>query len=1044
MRVCAVVLCFPCPAIDGPIVANNTANQANLLSRMTGRIVGMIARRPRLFMWPVLILACAAAGITVSDLRLQTGRDALVDPAADFSQTWTQYTQDFASHGDLVVVVETATPDRPLIQATIDHIGERLKSEPEYFRDVLYRIDKRKLRPKSLQLLSPSELRVASRRVGEYSTAVRQQQWDQIRVTSMSKKLRQKFASYRREGLPETSLLREADRLASSLDRFVDGTVQGVRYKSSTFPSPWEKLVPTEFETAAEDADLAYLMTNEFTQGMLKAVVVPHEAALDPNSPSIHRLREICDEVQAKYTDTGAKLRVMVTGIPVLEHDELSRAGRDMLLAALLAMVLVGGMLSFGFRSLRHPMLILLTLIVALSCTFGVATLAIGHLNILSICFAAVLIGLGVDFGVHFLSRYLHIRQENPQVDDALQQTGLEAGSGIITSALTTALAFGSAALTGFPGLAELGIIAGSGILISAACTFGFLPALIAISDAGSTAEQLPQPFAGRLFRRIVAGVPLIMLAVSLLAILGVGSRAVDWNSGQPELRLSYDANLLNLQDPELDSVKAQQVLWENANESLLYAVATAGSQQEATQLATSLSQLPTVSHVSELASLLSGNLTPEQQQGIVQLRSQVAGVSTSVPAFGAIPPSQVGRELDALYKTVKASSDPRAQVPAARLDRFLDRMEAMSPQQRSAVLDAYQNLLAGSLLYQFERVARASSLEQIEASDLPASWANRLYSEVDGAPQYLIKIYPKHNIWNAVELDAFVQDVRSVSSNVTGIPIQNYESSRQLQASWSSITIYSLAAISLFLLLEFLRPGQKALTLITPMLITGFIGYTMHTRTGEVNPHLMIGIYVAMVVFIALVVDFRNLRDTFIAILPPVAGAALMAGAMAIFHVDLNPLNLVVLPLILGIGVDDGIHIVHDYRRQVARGSRSYVPSGETVTGVILTSLTTAVGFGSLLIAGHQGLVSVGLVMVLGVTSCMLVALVPLPALLTLVARHQPPSMEPLVMRKPKAAKQKTAAPASDEADSAYDDDDDDGTRPMTRREKRRLSRAA
>jgi len=166
------------------------------------------------------------------------------------------------------------------------------------------------------------------------------------------------------------------------------------------------------------------------------------------------------------------------------------------------------------------------------------------------------------------------------------------------------------------------------------------------------------------------------------------------------------------------------------------------------------------------------------------------------------------------------------------------------------------------------------------------------------------------------------------------------------------------------------------------------------------------------------------------------------MAGFMAMFDIDLNPLNLVVLPLILGIGVDDGIHVVHDYRRQIARGNRNYAPSGETITGVMLTSLTTIVGFGSLLIAGHQGLVSVGLVMAVGVTSCLLVALIPLPALLTLVARHQPPSMEPLVTRKPKAEKKKAVANAA--ADDQDDDADDDGTRPMTRREKRRVSRAA
>jgi len=150
------------------------------------------------------------------------------------------------------------------------------------------------------------------------------------------------------------------------------------------------------------------------------------------------------------------------------------------------------------------------------------------------------------------------------------------------------------------------------------------------------------------------------------------------------------------------------------------------------------------------------------------------------------------------------------------------------------------------------------------------------------------------------------------------------------------------------------------------------------------------------------------------------------------------------VLPLVLGIGVDDGIHIVHDYRRQVAAGSKEYSPSGETLTGVILTSLTSIVGFGSLMIAGHQGLVSVGLVMAIGVASCLLVALIPLPALLTLVARHQPPSMEPLAKRKPNVPTvHKTASVEAHSNDRDYYEKDD-ATRPMTRREKRRQARAA
>jgi len=1023
-------------------VVDKTKNSASLLSRLTGRISGFVARRPRLILWPVLILACAAAGITVSDLKLRTGRDALIDPAADFSQSWTRYTEDFANHGDLIVVIETARADKSQIQSALDQIASRLQSQQDYFRDVLYRIDQRQLRSKGLQFLSPRELQVAARRIDRFARIGRDGQWDKIRLDTFSQQLRSQLRNAQENGRSEAALLDHASRFVSSLDDFLTGTSQDIRYTSSTFPSPWQNIVTVGVDQGAQDTGLAYLMTDECNMGWLHVVVVPHERDLDPTAASIARLREICGEVEASYADTGAGLRVSVTGIPALEYDELSRAGHDMVFAALLALVAVGGLLSFGFRSVRHPMLVLLTLVVALSCTFGVATLAVGHLNILSICFAAVLIGLGVDFSVHFLSQYLHLRQQVSSVEEALARTGLMAGSGIMTSALTTSLAFGSAALTGFPGLAELGIIAGSGILICATCTFLFLPALIAISDAGTNAKELPKRVTGKLFRTIVAGVPLVVVGMSVVGVAALGSKATHWHHGQPKFLVDYDSNLMNLQDPGLASVQAQRSLWETAEESLLYAVAVVNSRDEARKLTKQLKELPSVHHVSELASWLPAEPDQAKKQDILNLRSRIDSLATNVPSFSAAHPHTVGGELVRLYGALRDSHDPRAAAPAATLDHFLDRLESLNTKGQSALLNAYQDLMAGSLLHQFERVRQASSLAPVSAIDIPAEWRSRLYRQVDGQAQWLLKVYPAQDIWNDAHLATFVQEVRAVAPEITGIPVQNYEASLQLQTSWKSIAVYSLAIISLFLLFDFLRPGQKVLTLLIPMAITGFVGYTIYRRTGELNPHLLVTIYLSMVVFIALVVDFRNLRDTILVLLPPLAGAILMAGAMAVLQVNLNPLNLVVLPLVLGIGVDDGVHMVHDYRRQLAAGSRDYSPSGEILTGVILTSLTSIVGFGSLMISDHQGLVSVGMVMTIGVASCLLVALIPLPAILTLVARHQPPPMEPLVTRKPKAQE------ATPEFRETHDDDEGENseavTRPMTRRGKRRLSRAA
>ena len=116
------------------------------------------------------------------------------------------------------------------------------------------------------------------------------------------------------------------------------------------------------------------------------------------------------------------------------------------------------------------------------------------------------------------------------------------------------------------------------------------------------------------------------------------------------------------------------------------------------------------------------------------------------------------------------------------------------------------------------------------------------------------------------------------------------------------------------------------------------------------------------------------------------------MFGMLALLGVDLNPANLIALPLVLGIGVDDGVHVVHDFRIQSGR----YRTSASTINAIVLTSLTSMIGFGSMMVAAHRGLYSVGLVLVIGVGSCLFVSLVTLPALLTIVSGRRAPAVKP------------------------------------------------
>ena len=289
---------------------------------------------------------------------------------------------------------------------------------------------------------------------------------------------------------------------------------------------------------------------------------------------------------------------------------------------------------------------------------------------------------------------------------------------------------------------------------------------------------------------------------------------------------------------------------------------------------------------------------------------------------------------------------------------------------------------------------------------DLPRELKSRfLKIDGDGKQQWALRIYPRENIWNGPELDRFVRELRTVDAGVTGAPIQVYESAGRMDVTWASIGLYALSVIFMILLFNYLRPGQKLLTIVPPIGVAAFIGYTLYQRNGSVDPSLAVMICVGLAAFIAAVLDFRNLRDTVLTLLPALAGGTVLLGMLQLLGLRLNPMSLMALPLVFAIGVDNGIYLVADCRRQIAAGKEGYLPSTDTLSSVIVTSLTSIAGFSGLLVSAHAGLFSIGLLLAIGVACCLVVSLLLMPPVLTLVARHQPAQMEPVKVIREKSA---------------------------------------
>lgn len=997
-----------------------------ILSRCLGGISGFAARHPRLVLWSMVFIGCAAVGITVNDLQLKTSRSDLLRPDA----AWQNYSDAFGGESDLVVVVQTEVANAPLIKQALDQLSDRLIREGDLFSDVLCQLDQGKLRSKALQLRSTGELNDAEWLADYTAYGQTSGNWQHLQLDSWTRFLSDQIAIANQNQKSPGEAVAYSERFTDSLKAWVASDVE---------VSPWPEYSSPALETTAQDSNIAYLMHPADNAGFLRVRVADQVLDDGTTISAMGKLRQHMAEVQEGFKKEAPDLSVAVTGISVIEADGMLSSGSDMLLAALISFVAVGLLLSFGLKGMKHPMLVLVMLVNSLAITFGVTTLAVGHLNMLSICFVAITIGLGVDFGIHFVTRYLHLRQELYETVEAIQLTGQSVGAGIFTSAATTSIAFGSAVLTGYPGLAELGIITALGILVCAFQSLTFLPALISLSDEKVEIDELPVPVDGKMFRSTVASWPIIAICVSVIGVGAIAYHAVDFNDGDPSLKVSYDSNVLKLQDSSLPSVKAERLL-ESADDSLLYAVSLASSREEAMRLRAEFLSLATVDRVTDLSGRLPVGIDSRKSQLIQSVSSKASSLKNVQPTVSAPRLETFGDALVSLRNRLQESSDVRGKRTSEKLNQVIS-MLGERPDEQRRLVDEYQANFADSLLAEFDQIALADSLEPIQASDLPVAWRNR-YVKTSGDQQlWLLKVFPRDNVWSSAALGTFVGDLRAIDPNITGVPVQQLDASKRMLECYQLIGLYSLAAIALFLLFDFLRPGQKLLTIVPPALVVGFVGYTAMQRGSELNPVLLVGMYLGMVAFIATVFDFRNLRDTLIALITPVGGGLMLLGLMALLNIDFNPINLIVLPLVLGIGVDDGVHMVHDYRRQLAANSNGYVPSSDTVNGVLLTSLTSIIGFGSLMVSSHEGLKSVGVVLAIGVACCLTVALIMLPAILVLVARHQPASLEPIpvTFRKPRPKKAETAGEVAAEEQS---ESPDEGRR-LSRKEKRRQNAA-
>ena len=897
-----------------------TDKPLNPFQRIADRAADRSTGSPGIVVWIALGLAVVGGWLGALHLPLDADTNALIGRDRPFMQRYQAFLDEFGDLEDMIVVVDPLGDDdaakgrardavlkldaalRPLVDAgQLVHV-HRGVSAAEQWRAAPHAMEERELL--DLARAGPA---LAALVTGDGARAL----GDAERAVA--------------EIVPDRAAVEQAivtlDALAPGLDPATGGDhdeASRAAARSGTTPA------------AEDDRSLGAPLPERFLRSehgrlwFLQVMPAKDFADFNAIAEPLAAVRRVINDVAARH----AGVEIGLTGKPVLQEDELATSNADMGRSSLLSLGVITLLFIWLFRGMRRPLLAVAAFGIAVGITMGLAWLLVGRITLLSSVFLLVLVGAGLDYGVHIVSRFNEYLPGSSRAA-AAARTVREAGPGTLSGAFATAAVFALAMVTDFGGLRELGALACIGLLTSALVMVTVLPALLVIMGGTATAP----PRSTGLWISVPARTTTVIAALTILIAMLVAPA-----------NLRFDANLLSMQADGLSSVDwERRVLADDATQTW-FAASTAAGPDEAWELRERLHALPEVVRVrsafdivrrptpaGDAARAALAAAIPDLTRAKAVTRTATEGASgpdaVPTPSHTA-PPSTVltteraARIRDGLARLAvlaAASTDERASPLVRTLERRWTAVaEALADPARAA--DMKDAIDARAV-----RTARA--LAELRAGCLAtprdALPAAVRAGSISPSGSWLLQSIPRGDAWDEPTLRAFVASLRSVDPAVTGVPVTQVESIGDMRRAFEAVSWMSLVAV----------------------LVLAWI-------------------------------DFGSFRTALLATATVVAGVVLMLGALGPLGLSLNLANFFAVPMLLGLGIDSAIHVLHRWKRD---------PDGlpATLTATAFTGLTTAIGFGALVLADHRGLASLGWAMLVGSLACVVVAVVALPALL-------------------------------------------------------------
>ncbi len=853
------------------------------------------------FPWTVVLLALIFCGVTLDytlkNLEINTNTADMLSADLAFRQNQTRLNQTFPEDADTIIfVVEAKTPEETALAAS--KLAEQLGKAKDRFDSVYIPTDNAFFRQQALLYLEQSELDDLAQK-----------------LTDAQPFLGHLSQNYHLEGLfgiIGQALEQRDNSLPMDLNPIllaIDNTLNNQLKDQSQYLS-WQNILAEDKPTSENFQDAAAQIKLNRTLVIAKPKM--HFDQILPGDTALTSAREISRGIMAE----NANLSIRITGETALEHEELESVTKDAAFSGLMSLALVCIALWVGLRSVKLVLITYLALIMGLILTAGFAAISIGHLNVISIAFASLYIGLGVDYAIHICLHYREGRAEGLSNIDAILVSIRDVGSSLFLCALTTAIGFFAFIPTDYAGVSELGIISGGGIFIGLIISLTVLPALLCIFPVNKVKpirSVLIPAFAITFPFRYATGIKIVSILLGIAACFVL-------------TQLSFDYNPINLRDPSSESVSTIKELLKSKTDSPFAMTALAKDLAAADNITHQLEQQSSVHEVITLASFVAKD-QDDKLATIEDLNLMLGGQLKNFDnTLDNADQLSALTKFNATLKKAIAEQSPNA--PLATLQQLQQRIDTLIQQAEATATpkDSYIQLeknILGLLPFTIERLKTSLTAVPFGLDDLPPDIKSHWVSSTG---LYRVLITPAKDQNNPENLKEFVSQVQAVDDTISGLPIVNL-------AGGNAVVNAFIEAFS--------------------------------------------GAFIAIVILLLMI--YRSVKKTLLVIMPLLLAALLTGASNVLLDNPFNFANIIALPLLLGMGIDSSILIVHRHHSSSVEDDQLLQSS--TTRGIIFGALTTLCCFSSLALTTHQGIASMGLLLTIGLTFTVMCSLIVLPA---------------------------------------------------------------